>query len=264
MSAVIGWINWLVKRFLDPVALFALLLLIASVVLWRRRRKIEAATIIGVALGLCVVFGTSLTSRLLATLEQPFYRASPSAVSEANVVVVLGGIVMAGQGEVHGFDAYSSFDRLLAGIELVRLGKAPMLLLGGGGLGYPEETSTEFSALEPWLDSFDLPEVTIQHIGLKSNTHEEALAVKAMAEEEGWERIILVTSASHMRRALGVFRSTGLTVDPAACDFRTQPPGLNHFIPKVSNVQNLKIYFYERLGWYIYRLRGWITEDHVN
>lgn len=264
MNLALGWISWLIKRFLDPVALFALFLLVAAFVLWRRRRKIEAITISGIVLVLCMLFGTSITGRLLATLEHPVYREFPAEVPEANAVVVLGGIVRLGTGELHGFDAKDSIDRLLTGVELVRLGKAPILLVGGGGLGYPQETATEFSALEPWLSRLDLPGVSIQHIGLKSDTREEALAVKAMADEEGWDRVILVTSATHMRRALGVFRSTGLTVEPLACDFRTQPPGLNFFIPKISNVENLKIYFYERLGWYTYRLRGWITDDHVN
>jgi uncharacterized SAM-binding protein YcdF (DUF218 family) len=51
--------------------------------------------------------------------------------------------------------------------------------------------------------------------GKARNTYEEAIEIKAMLPPLGHPRIVLVTSAMHMRRSLGAFRAVGLEPTPA-------------------------------------------------
>jgi uncharacterized SAM-binding protein YcdF (DUF218 family) len=57
-----------------------------------------------------------------------------------------------------------------------------------------------------------------------TSTYEEALAVRALAEEQGWQSLLVVTSPAHTRRSRAVFRSvfagSGVTVmvQPASAE----------------------------------------------
>ena len=73
-------------------------------------------------------------------------------------------------------------------------------------------------------------------------------------------KILLVTSAFHMRRAEGVFAAQGLEVIPAPTDFQrlvgvsTLPGGT----PTVSNLWRSTYALHELLGYWVYRYKGWL------
>jgi uncharacterized SAM-binding protein YcdF (DUF218 family) len=105
------------------------------------------------------------------------------------------------------------------------------------------------------------PEATFD-LGLCGNTHDEAVRMRELMQKHGWKRIFLVTSASHMRRAEGVFAKAGVPVVPVACDFQalgTPPSGLlARPFPGLAGMEQLDLYLHEKIGWWVYRWRGWI------
>jgi len=56
------------------------------------------------------------------------------------------------------------------------------------------------------------------------NTVENAVFSKAIAQPKSGERWLLVTSAHHLPRAVGVFRKVGFPVEPYPVDWRTRGP----------------------------------------
>ena len=56
------------------------------------------------------------------------------------------------------------------------------------------------------------------------NTSENALFSKEMAQPKPGERWLLVTSAYHMPRAIGIFRKAGFPVEAYPVDWRTRGP----------------------------------------
>jgi uncharacterized SAM-binding protein YcdF (DUF218 family) len=52
------------------------------------------------------------------------------------------------------------------------------------------------------------------------NTYENALFTKAMVDPKPGERWLLVTSAYHMPRSIGLFRKVGFVVEPCPVDWR--------------------------------------------
>ena len=55
------------------------------------------------------------------------------------------------------------------------------------------------------------------------NTADEAQAVAVLMRERGWQKIILVTSAWHMRRAARQFRKAGVDFVPFPVDYQIDP-----------------------------------------
>ena len=122
----------LVKQLLHPVVIIWLILI--AMCGWQiyKRQHRWAAINGGMVLFLFLFGSTTISSKLIGTLEKPFIGSVIDGNATADAVVVLGGYVSGGDEELTGIDASEAFDRILTGIELVRAGKADRLFVGGG------------------------------------------------------------------------------------------------------------------------------------
>jgi uncharacterized SAM-binding protein YcdF (DUF218 family) len=92
-----------------------------------------------------------------------------------------------------------------------------------------------------------------QHIvvgPLARDTHGEAVALRHVI---GARPFILVTSASHMRRSIALFRKVGLHPIASAGDYKIRSVGeqrvhLNHFFPQAGALSNSTSALHEYLG----------------
>jgi hypothetical protein len=61
-----------------------------------------------------------------------------------------------------------------------------------------------------------------------------------------------------------VFRTLGMEVVPVACDFQklgTPYRGIPNPIPTSPGFYYMDTYLHEKLGWCVYRARGWISSE---
>ena len=177
----------------------------------------------------------------------------------------MGGNERASAYDVYGFAIGQSDERILTAAELVRLGKAKTLVLGGSAEGIPGRPGVPTMALvRNWLVSSGLATTRVTHLGICANTHDEAIEFRRLKDAEGWQRVILVTSALHMRRAEAVFRKQGVDVTPVACDFQVygvsggSGSGFPSPFPRQRRLDLLSLYLHEQIGWWVYKWRGWI------
>jgi len=203
----------------------------------------------------CLPFG----NRLLASKEHP-WRDIPAqwySLPQADVVVCLGGGVQPTRQEMIGLNMQENSDRPMTAVELLRRGRAPLLVIGGGA--FPGQRA-EAEAVKEWIEHWHLTTATVQSLGVCADTHDESVKVAALAKQHGWKRILLVTSAAHMNRASAVFRkSTGIEVVPVPCAFiSTRWPENWVHLPDVGEYESCANWFHETIGWIVYRLRGWI------
>lgn len=248
---------------LHPIGMiWAGCLVAAGVCAWKKR-KAPAIALAAVALVISLM-SSPLSGALLATLERPYARASLDDVPACDAVIVLGGGIAPSTNDVVGFTFTDAGDRIIAAVELMRQGKAPVLVMGGG---FYQETGDKISdtpLVRGWIERWGLVTNEIVALGVTHNTREEAVEVKALAGRRGWRRVILVTSAFHMKRTEAVFRTAGLDVVPVACDFNTvgRPKDESRFslFPQHESVGSLSYYLHEQVGMLVYRLRGWIGE----
>lgn len=102
------------------------------------------------------------------------------------------------------------------------------------------------------------------------NTAEEARDNAALLKERGSKRVILVTSAMHMRRAVALFEKQGLEVIPAPTDYSysdeqweneitfSWAKAYEFIVPSIGNIRSLENALKEYLGYFVYGLRGWL------
>ena len=162
---------------------------------------------------------------------------------------------------VYDIEFNGAVDRIIVGTELVRQGKGKVLLIGGG-YPYRDGLKPEGILVKQWLESWEVIDKPILELGVNRNTRDEAVRTAALAREKDWNKIILVTSAWHMRRSEAVFRKAGLEVIPVGADFI----GTNALetqwdfwpVPSVGALNHLRLFMHEQVGWWYYKFRGWI------
>lgn len=245
-----------------PVGLaFGVLICCVAGLLWRRRWR--SALIPAVAAGFLYLFGaTPLPAWLQAGLEKPYAGVKIADLPAADAIVMLGGMLSPSTNDVFGMQFSFTVDRAIAAAELVRQGKAENLVLGGGGWENGPPGVVESDLLLPWLRAWKLTPKRVFQLRGCLNTHDEALATRKLADEHGWKRIILVTSAAHMRRAEGVFRRAGLDVICFAADFSGMAAlkiyGEWQVLPSAGALNGFDNWLHEVVGYSVYRWRGWI------
>lgn len=139
------------------------------------------------------------------------------ALPRAQALVVLGGgIRPAGHGEQMP-DLQDGADRAWYAAQLYRAGKAPLVVLSGGSNPAVSATS-EAEAMRVFMSDLGVPASAMLLEGSSRNTRQNAALTADLLRPRGVQHIVLVTSALHMRRAVGLFEAQGFRVTPAATD----------------------------------------------
>lgn len=246
----------------NPFGIIWLLLLVFTALLLKKRLWRMAALSSALALGMSVV-SSRISLSLVGTLEAPYFGQRFDTVPEADAVMMMGGVLEFSRNDPMGFNLSSSSDRIITALELMRRNKGKALIIGGGGNPGKDEPD-ETQALNRWLTDWKIPSAPVHLLGVCANTHDEAGKVVELAKKQGWKKIIVVTSASHMRRVVAVFRTLGLEVIPVACDFQklgTPYHGFPNPIPSSGGFYYMDTYLHEQMGWLVYRARGWISAE---
>jgi uncharacterized SAM-binding protein YcdF (DUF218 family) len=214
-----------------------------------------------VLLGLCAAWWlvevTGTPARLLASLEEPYYGTGSPA--KADAIIVLGGGAGLSTNDFAELDFGMAADRMLMGAELARRGLGKVLVLGGSATTSPE-VAPEPKRIRRWLETWELSRTPMLDLGACRNTRDEAVRAAELAREQGWTRLLLVTSACHMKRSEATFRAVGLDVVPVGCDFAgtaTLQRG-RRWVPQSQSMVLLQLWLHEVVGMWYYRGRGWV------
>lgn len=135
----------------------------------------------------------------------------------------------------------------------------PEFVISSGGLIDPTRSEDD-PAGDTMRDALIRLGVPAEHILVErksTNTREEALEVAAMLPTLDVQHVVLVTSAIHMRRSVGMFRAAGVEVIPAIAQEREySDPDLN-FLPTETGLRLSALTVHELAGLTYYWLKGW-------
>ncbi len=148
----------------------------------------------------------------------------------------------------------NSMSRLVGGLAVLGEGWAPTLILSELPAGRPryERTAREMMT-RLGLDH------DILSVGPVQNTRDEAVAVGALYLERGFERLVVVTSPSHSRRAAAALESAGVEViSRPSAETVYDIENLNQFTGGDDHIEAFGPLAHEWIGLHYYRLRGWI------
>lgn len=234
----------------------AVLALILFGLNWRR----WGSAFLGIAivwLGLWSLPVVSDTLRL--SLEGQFENRPVDDLPMADAVVVLGGGITPVPLHWPYPDLGQGADRVWHAARIYQAGKAPRVIISGGRLPWLGERTPESEAMRRFLIDLGVPEEALLLEDQSRNTHENAVYTAKLLQELDLDKVLLVTSALHMPRALATFRSAGIDAFPAPTDFEVipQPPHPLRWLPDAGALSESTRALKEYLGLWVYRWRGW-------
>jgi uncharacterized SAM-binding protein YcdF (DUF218 family) len=209
-----------------PSTLIVLALAAGVALLWHPRRiKLGRKLVLAGVAGLLIAGYSPLGNVLTIPLEGRFPR--PDALPhDVAGIILLGGFE---EGTVGPPPASllltDAAERLTESLLLARrLPSAKVIFAGGDGsiLGAGSGFS---SAVGDFLEEAGVARDRIILEGRSRNTFENAVFTRDLLQPKPGQHWLLVTSASHMPRAVGTFRQAGLDVIPWPVDYRASPNG---------------------------------------
>jgi len=222
-------------------------------------RKLVVASII-----LLAICGFSqLGNLLLIPLEARFppwdaTRGAPDGI------VVLGGPIDPTLSAAHDLPVFrGAVDRIIATAALAhRYPGARVIYSGGNANLIADDASREADYAASVFESLGIPRQRLTMERRSRNTEENAEFSKALASPKPGERWLLVTSAYHMPRSVGVFRKAGFAVEPYPADWKTGSVGtlLAPSIFASDGLDRVDTAIREWMGLAAYRISGKTSE----
>lgn len=214
--------------------LIGLIGLLLGLTRWRRagRRLAIVSLLLLLALGVFPV-GTMLVH----VLESRFPKWDSSR-GAPDGIVILGGAISPPLSRDHGETAVTgNAGRIFAIGTLGRAYPQARIIYSGGDGTLGGKDGIEADYLPPIIDLLGIAPSRVMLEPRARNTVENAVFSKELAKPKPGERWLLVTSAQHMPRAIGVFRQAGFVVEayPVAWHTSLQPS----FSPSLNIVGNL-------------------------
>ncbi|MCP5502698.1 MAG: YdcF family protein [Leptospiraceae bacterium] len=206
-------------------------------------------------------FASSFTvsQALTASLERPFPPKKVSEVEKADAIVILGGMINNLVKHQDIIELGEGADRLVYAVELYREGKAKEIILTGGSGVLFFQKNPEAELAKKMLISLGVAKEHIIIENLSRNTRENALHTSNLLRKQKKNKIILVTSAFHMKRSLALFQKYGLDIIPFPCDYRelTNEFFWDAFVPTTRTLETTSIMLKEHVGYFVYRAMGY-------
>lgn len=242
---------------LQPSALVLLLLMAA----WWCRRKgwdAPAARFVAASLLLCCAAMSPLPNLLTLPLEQRFDRVELAGAPITGVLILGGGedAIVASARKAHGLN--EAGERITEAVALARLLPGARIVFTGGSASLLSGRPTEADAVKRMLIAMGVDPGRITVEDRSRDTWENAVFTKAIVQPKSAERWLLVTSAWHMPRSMGVFRAAGFGVEPWPVDYRTTGWGDAMLFQQspADGLKRLDFVMREYIGLVAYWLKG--------
>jgi uncharacterized SAM-binding protein YcdF (DUF218 family) len=233
------------------------LLLLAAAALLRRRPRLPWA-LAGLAVAVLLAFSSGAVAEgLMRLVERSAVRTIRPEVTY-DAVIVLGGLVdddatrASGETQLTG-----AAERLLAGWRLLVDGRADHLVYSCGVIEpQPGDVPESVRAVE-LLTAWGVDPARLLVEDRSRNTRENAVESVRLVRQRGWTRVLLVTSAAHMARAVGCFRALGLEPDTLPVDWRGGDGRRTGWLPRARALDQSTDALRELAGRLVYRVMGY-------
>jgi uncharacterized SAM-binding protein YcdF (DUF218 family) len=235
------------KKLLSAALLppFGLILLAALGLLLMRRYRRLGATLAATAVLLMGLASIPLIANaLLRGIEYP-EPLVPERLKDADAIVVLAG------GSYHSAREYGgdtvnalSLERVRYAARLARQSGLPLLVTGGAPFGGRPESESMREVLQDELG------IKVRWVETASrDTAENASLSAPILRAAGIHRIVLVSHAWHLPRAIPLFTREGFAVVPAPTGFATDYPSLlKNLLPSARSLARSEFAAHEWLG----------------
>lgn len=178
--------------------------------------------------------------------------------------IVLSGMIVWDQ-EFQRPNFQGNIDRLLQALPLFYKGQIDTLILSGGDGTALQEEAKESDVLMQYLKNIGFPTNKIIIESESRNTHENATftveKLRQLNRKLEGKKILLITSALHMKRSQACFEKAGLNCDVYVTNRTSGPRKFrpNHLlIPKAEALHSWRALIHEWIGFVTYKIMGYI------
>ncbi|HKU04795.1 MAG TPA: YdcF family protein [Bradyrhizobium sp.] len=251
MSKTVGYMA-LPTNFLLALGLIGALLLLTRFA--RAGRGLMAVAL--VLLAVCAF--SPLGNFLLYPLEQRF-PVWDSSRGEPDGIIVLGGPIDADLSVAHGVPVITAAaDRIIGGATLAHRYPNARLVYTGGSSNLISNDAKEADYATALFQGLGIPKSRLIMERQSRNTKENAEFSKQIVKPKPGERWVLVTSAYHMPRAIGLFRKAGFAVEAYPVDWKTgtKEDLFKYYVIADDGLQLVDTGVREWLGLIAYRVSG--------
>lgn len=184
-------------------------------------------------------------------------------VAHHDIGIVLTGITNRNKKPVDRVFYERGADRVLHTIQLYKLNKIDKILISGGSgkLINNENDIKEAVELSQTFLLAGIPEKDILIESDSRNTHESAVNCSKIIQEMQQGKVLLITSAFHLKRSGLCFKKENITYTPFGTDYyaHDEMHGIDEYItPKPESIQNWNMVIKEITGIAVYKLMGYV------
>lgn len=239
--------------FVRPLFWVALLLIWALLTKKAGRKKV----LVWVSLALVFLCSNKVLVNEMALLWEPLKNDETAIPRTA---VLLGGFSK--------YDEYrrqiaitEAGERLFKTIELYRNKVIDTIIISGGAASLTGQIRPESIYAREYLIRFGVDSSRILIDSKSKNTYENAVETeKILIKEGGMRKVLLITSAFHIPRAVKTFQKAGISVVPFGVQFISNPKrGYNvadFVIPSSEALYHFDALMKEWVGYMVYRITG--------
>lgn len=238
---------------------WVLTLMLAGLLAWRRPRL--GRTLVSMALlALVMACWTSGSEMLVRSLESRHPRAAAIDPQRQVGVVVLGGAFS----NPALWDAHRQVglneqaERMTEAVALMRQYPHLRLLFTGGVANLAGTGDSEAVRAQAFFAAMGIEPTRVLYEDRSRNTYENAVFSAGLAGVDRRQPWLLLTSAFHMPRAIGVFRHADWNVTPWPVDYRTTAHDSWFDFSLHGGPALWSLALHEWLGIAAYRLAGWM------
>jgi len=188
---------------------------------------VRAAAKAAAALSLLVLTAAAATPLglwLVRPLEDRF-PPPPDDMPAPDGIIVLGGAVNGAVSTARGQPVFEEGERVVEAVLLAKRYPSARIIFTGGSGSLFRETSTEAAEAKKLMTQLGVDPARVTLEEKSRNTEENARFTAALIHPEPSDRWLLVTSAFHMTRSMGVFEAAGFHVVAYPVAYRTPGPG---------------------------------------
>jgi len=174
-----------------------------------------------------------------------------------STVIILGGFASYDSNDKGMFN--TAADRFIQGVLLQKSGRVKHIMITGGNGNLIPGSFREGSWAKVQLKAMQVPDSCILIEDQSRNTLENASLTKQILQKHGQKGpYLLVTSAFHMRRSLGIFKKMGIDVIPYSCNYiaGTGDASFWEIVPNADTLSKWSTYIKEVIGLTVNRISG--------
>lgn len=240
------------SNFLVGIGLLGAILLVTRFARLGRRLMVSAL----VLLAICAF--SPLANFVLYPLEQRFPKWDSSR-GEPDGIIVLGGSLDAVLSAAHGVPVTAgAADRIISAAMLAHRYPNARVVFSGGSPHLIFNDAKEADYATALFQDLGIPKSRLIMERQSRNTKENAEFSREIVKPKPGERWLLVTSAYHMPRSIGLFRKAGFAVEAYPVDWKvgTREDLFRYYIIANVGLQLVDTAVREWLGLIAYRING--------